>query len=72
MKLECRKRDLVIRIADWSEDEHEPGYDVEVYLNGAYVRKHSKCCTVHQYQSIEVAKERAFGFAAEKIKELIS
>ncbi len=34
--VECRKRDLVIRIADWRRDRDEPGYDVECYIAGVY------------------------------------
>jgi len=34
--VECRKRDLVIRISDWSRDKDEPAFDVEVYIGGVY------------------------------------
>ena len=37
--IECRKRDLIIRIADWHRIKPENGtggYDVEVYIGGVY------------------------------------
>jgi hypothetical protein len=34
--IDCRKRDLVIRIADWTRDKDEPAYDVECYIGGVY------------------------------------
>lgn len=35
--IECRKRDLVIRIADWHRVENGTGgFDVECYIGGVY------------------------------------
>ena len=34
--VQCRKRDLVLRIADWTKDRDEPAYDVEIYVGGVY------------------------------------
>ena len=34
--IECRKRDIVIRISDWRQDRDAPGVDVEVYISGVY------------------------------------
>lgn len=37
--IECRKRDLVVRIADWHRVKPENGtggYDVECYIGGVY------------------------------------
>lgn len=35
--IETRKRDLVVRIADWSRVKNGTGgYDVEVYIGGVY------------------------------------
>jgi hypothetical protein len=40
--VECRKRDLIVRISDWRRDKYEPGYDVEVYIGGVYDWDESK------------------------------
>lgn len=45
--IETRKRDLVIRIADWTRDKEEPAYDVEVYIGGVYDWHESPSFTVH-------------------------
>ncbi len=34
--VETRKRDLVIRIADWTRNKDASGYDVEFYQGGVY------------------------------------
>ena len=47
MNVECRKRDLVIRITNWFDDKDEPGIDVEVYVGGKYDRGQSQCFTIH-------------------------
>ena len=44
--VECRKRDLVIRITNWLSDKDEPGYDVEVYIGGVYDWNESQCFTL--------------------------
>ncbi len=58
----CRKRDLVIRIADWSKDKHAPYWDVEVYIGGVYDWQESKSCET---------KAEAVEFAQEQIKKLL-
>lgn len=36
-KIACRKRDIVIRLSDWSKIRNGTGgYDVEVYVQGIY------------------------------------
>lgn len=43
--IETRKRDLVIRIADWTRIKSGTGgYDVEVYIGGVYDGNESKNC----------------------------
>lgn len=41
--IECRKRDLVVRIADWNRVKTgTAGFDVEVYIGGVYDFNESK------------------------------
>jgi hypothetical protein len=41
--IETRKRDLVVRIADWSRVKNgTAGYDVELYIGGVYDFNESK------------------------------
>jgi hypothetical protein len=61
-KVETRKRDLVIRIANWKRDRDEPGYDVEVYDRGVYDWNLSKTCKT---------KQEAVEFAQKKIMEVL-
>ena len=64
--IETRKRDLVIRIADWSRQSintGEPAYDVEVYVGGVYDWNASETCTVRQHGSKQAAKAAAVAFA---------
>lgn len=60
--IECRKRDLVIRIADWTRTKDAPYYDVEVYIGGVYDWHQSKSCET---------KREATEYAARKIAELL-
>jgi hypothetical protein len=69
--VDCRKRDLVIRIADWSRDREEPAFDVEVYIGGVYDWSQSETCTKHTHGTMRAAKEAAIAFAARKIAELL-
>ena len=72
--VECRKRDLVIRIADWTRESlstGEPGYDVEVYVGGIYDWKLSKSCTVHMLGSKTAAKRCAIEYAREQVAKLL-
>lgn len=61
--IETRKRDLVIRIADWSRDKDEPAFDVEVYIGGVHDWNESKSCTFREYGTKEAAKTAAVKFA---------
>jgi len=69
--IETRKKDLVIRIANWLEDKEEPGYDVEVYLKGAYHFANSKTFTLSSGLTKGEAKEKAIEFACNQIKKLL-
>jgi len=66
--VECRKRDLVIRIADWTRDKHEPAYDVECYVAGEYDWDISKSfCTKSAGQTKAEARAQAADFAQAQI-----
>lgn len=70
--IETRKRDLVIRIADWTKDRDEPAFDVEVYIGGIYDYNESKTfCTKNAGKTKAEARELAVNFAAEQIKKLL-
>ena len=60
--IECRKRDLVIRIADWRRMKDASGYDVECYIGGIYDYNESDGC---------LSKHDAIRFACEKIAKLL-
>jgi hypothetical protein len=63
--IECRKRDLVVRIADWhrcNPDIGTAGYDVEVYIGGVYDWNESKNFNT---------KKEAAAFAASQIAKLL-
>lgn len=66
-----RKRDLVIRIANWLDDINEPSYDVEVYVKGVYDWNESRCFTLFSGLSREQAKQEAIKFAQQKIANLL-
>ncbi len=66
--VECRRRDLVIRIADWTKDKEEPAYDVEVYKKGVYDwNKSQTFCTRSSNRTKTKAKLLAIEFAQEQI-----
>ena len=72
--VECRKRDLVVRIADWSRQSMrsgEPAYDVEVYIGGVYDWNESETCTVREHGSKIAAKLAAIQFAQKAIRKLL-
>lgn len=72
--VECRKRDLIIRISDWSRQSMrtgEPAYDVEVYIGGVYDWTLSKSCTVREHGTKAKAKAAAVAFAQAKIATLL-
>lgn len=60
--IECRKRDLVFRIADWRRDRDEPGYDVETYIGGVYDWNESKVVTT---------KSEAIAFVQAQVQKLL-
>jgi len=72
--VECRKRDLVIRIADWSRQSPltgEPAFDVEVYIGGVYDWNESKTCTLREYHTRTKAKVAAVTFSRTQIEKLL-
>jgi len=78
--VECRKRDLVIRITDWTRDEDEPAYDVEVYVGGVYDWNESQSFTRYGIthgktrQRIpwkKIARVQAMEFVREKMAKLL-
>lgn len=69
--VECRKRDLVIRITDWTRDKEEPGWDVEVYIGGVYDWDQSEAFTKHQHGTNKAAKVAAIAFARDKVADLL-
>jgi hypothetical protein len=60
--IETRKRDLVIRIANWTRDKDEPAYDVECFIKGVYDWNESKVCAT---------KADAIDFAQSQIAKLL-
>jgi len=61
--VETRKRDLVIRIADWHRiTSGTGGYDVECYIGGAYDWNESETCET---------KQEAIAFAQKQIAKLL-
>jgi len=72
--VETRKRDLVIRISDWTRESiksGEPGYDVEVYVGGIYDWNLSECFTLSSGLTKKEAKEKAIQFAQKQIETLL-
>ncbi len=69
--VDCRERDLVIRIANWMDDRHEPAYDVEVYIGGVYDWSESESFTMFEYKNKNVCKQEAIKFADKQIKKLL-
>jgi hypothetical protein len=69
--IECRRRDLVVRIADWSRDREEPAFDVEVYIGGVYDWGASETCTKRNYGTMKAAKKAAVAFASAQIAKLL-
>lgn len=70
----CRKRDLVVRIADWTRDRDEPAYDVEVYIGGVYDWNESESFTTKNHtppRSKAEARKAAADYAAKQISKLL-
>lgn len=69
--VECRERDLVIRITDWMSDEDEPAYDVEVYIGGVYDWNESKTFALSSGATKRQCKQAAIAFANGQIARLL-
>ncbi len=69
--LECRERDLVVRIANWLDDSDEPAYDVEVYIGGVYDWNESKSFTLYEYKNATTALGLAVVYAQYQIAKLL-
>ena len=72
--IEARKRDLIIRIADWTKDRTEPAYDVEVYIGGVYDWTESKTFTTINAdppRTKQQARQQAIAFAKSQIETLL-
>jgi hypothetical protein len=67
--IECRKRDLVVRISDWTRYREEPAYDVEVYVGGVYDFNLSESFPVNG--SKKQARDKAAAFAAQRIAQTL-
>lgn len=70
--VQTRKRDVVIRVADWTRDRHEPAYDVECYVAGVYDWRKSKTfCTRSAKRTKKTARVLAVAFAQKQIARLL-
>ena len=69
--VECRKRDLVIRITNWLSDKDEPAYDVEVYIGGVYDWNESGTFCLSSGLTKEQAKQQAIAFANKQTAKLL-
>lgn len=70
-QVECRKRDLVIRISNWLEDEYEPAYDVELYIGGVYDFNESEVFALSSGLTREAAKIKAIEYSKKQIEKLL-
>jgi len=70
--VDTRKRDLVIRISDWTRDKEEPAFDVEVYKAGVYDWNESQSFTTKSSgKTRNEAKQSAIDFARSQIERLL-
>lgn len=69
--VDCRKRDLVIRIADWLRDKEEPSYDVECHIGGVYDFSESQSFTLNSGLTKAQAKAQAIRYAQDQIAKLL-
>lgn len=72
--IECRKRDLIVRIADWTKLKEEPAYDVELYIGGVYDWNESKTFCVEKPMTPttkSVAWANAIRFASSQMSKLL-
>jgi len=71
-QVECRKRDLVVRIVDWTKDKEEPAYDVECYIGGVYDWNESEVFTTKSSNRTKAqAKAMAIEYAQKQIAKLL-
>ena len=69
--VECRKRDLVIRITDWMSDKDEPAFDVELYIGGVYDWNESESFTKYRLKTPARCKAAAIEYAQKQIAKLL-
>lgn len=68
--VDTRKRDLVIRVTDWTTDKDEPAFDVETYVAGVYDWNESECFTTKSSnRSKAEARRLAVAFAQAQIEK---
>lgn len=65
--IECRKRDLVIRIANWLRDKDEPAIEVECYFRGVFDWNESQSFTRFSGLTPKRCRDRAIKFAQDQI-----
>lgn len=64
--VECRKRDVVVRIANWWSDKDEPAFYVEVYIGGVYDWNESRSFT--RSTGLGTNGEKTGGYSKSKAK----
>lgn len=70
--VETRKRDVVIRLADWTRNKEEPAYDVEVYEHGVYDWNLSKTFVATRTPGGKAgARKAAIEHATKRLQELV-
>jgi len=71
--IDCRKRDTIIRIADWTrDDDDKPAYDVEVYEHGIYDWNESQSFSTRNADRTKAeARKAAVEFAIKQIRRLL-
>ena len=71
--IECRKRDLIIRIADWTRESPltgDPAFHVETYVGGIYDWTLSQCFCLRGKTKVQ-ARAEAVAFAQKQIASLL-
>ena len=72
--VKCRKRDIVVRLADWTRDRDEPAYDVEVYIGWVYDWNESETFSTKNHtppRNKAQARIAATAFASAQIAKLL-
>ena len=69
--VECRKKDLIVRITNWLRDKDEPGYDVECYIGGVFDWGESENFTLSSGLTKRQARESAIKYAQKQIGKLL-